>query len=326
MEGTLAHRTPKLLVAKLCLWLGWALFLAGLVSSQFLRALSGDHGGQTHPSPAVSWQVVRFAFAGMLLSIPGISIIRLGKRLSVETAEQVLLRDKRAPVLYLRSFRDDRDRSFWEGLVAIVLSAPRLFLASQEEHIAGVLGQVGPVIAIASARARHQALGAHRLYTTEEQWRDRVCELLTESRLVIILAPSTENAWWELAMASKLSRPSSILIWFPPRQSRNYDSFRRKVTGYLPYPLPPAQSPVQFVYFTEDWHARLSYYQHGNLRWDPTGVLVSITKPLIPFFDQNELLLPADRVADLGVLLGFALPFLGAIAGAFAASSTSIVK
>ncbi len=80
----------------------------------------------------------------------GVGCYRLGRKLKAESAEEILARDPRPPVLYLRSFHTD-------AKAATTVKEPRIpftpqlgigGLGTEEEQLAMVLDRIGPCVAI----------------------------------------------------------------------------------------------------------------------------------------------------------------------------------
>ena len=105
-----------------------------------------------------------------------IKLIQLGRRLQVPTADEVLARDARPPVLYLRSFRDDdATHAVFERWLL------RLNYRSEEE-LAATFAEVGPLVAVGRPGEVLPHLGAARFYFRDDEWKDRVAELMACQR------------------------------------------------------------------------------------------------------------------------------------------------
>jgi len=80
----------------------------------------------------------------------------------------------RQPVVYLRSFSDDRP--------AARLNGGR----TEEEHLAAVLEPVGPFVAVGRPGEPLPELGARRMYLKDAEWKDVVERLIRSAKLVVI--------------------------------------------------------------------------------------------------------------------------------------------
>jgi hypothetical protein len=105
-----------------------------------------------------------------------------------------------APVLYLRSFRDDEAAGMMIGKL------------TEEEHLAKVLSRIGPVVAIGRPREYRPRLGASRIYRTDEEWRGSVQLMLQSARLVVIRTGLSAGLLWEIESAVRMIPPHRLLV------------------------------------------------------------------------------------------------------------------
>jgi hypothetical protein len=130
------------------------------------------------------WQDIFERSVFQFICVPiGAWLIFLGKRLRSVTAAQLVEADERAPILYLRSFKDD------------FMAAE---FGTEEAHLAKALNQLGPVIAIGMPGERLSKLGACRLYVSHERWQEVAQALMAASRMVLLRAGATPGLQWEL--------------------------------------------------------------------------------------------------------------------------------
>ena len=130
-------------------------------------------------------------------------IHRFAQRLGRRGAHDLLARDQRPPVLFLRSFGDDRLR-----LRTAALGRPSLLgrlspnrFDSFEEVLTRHLGRYGPVVAINPPGTRLAPLGAARATIPHDQWQAQVHAWMDAARLVVIGSPPSEptpGLLWEL--------------------------------------------------------------------------------------------------------------------------------
>jgi len=190
-----------------------------------------------------------------------------GKRLCAITAHDLLAQDSRPPVIYLRSFNDDKVTK--EGTVSDIWDIFTTFLwdsQTEEELLVEVLTEIGPVIAIGIPGEELPELGAARLYVGDAEWRQVVHSHLERAKLVGLRLGDTPGFWWELEHSVKTLAPSQLLLIVPFQKSR-YDAFREKAAGHFPHPLPEyggvgffnfrrtrkLKSLRGLVYFKPDW-------------------------------------------------------------------------
>jgi hypothetical protein len=167
----------------------------------------------------------------------GALIFRAARRLAMLSADEVMRTDERPPVLYLRSFGDDRvkirsrrsGRRFWlEGLGGP--SHERF-----EEVLAWHLWTYGPLVTIAQPRRRRpqvvdemigalgveitgesRRLGAARQTLPAETWQRHVEYWLASARLIAVTLGRTEGLGWEIECLTRLGLWSKAVLIFPP--------------------------------------------------------------------------------------------------------------
>ena len=103
--------------------------------------------------------------------------------------------DVRAPVLYLRSFLDDRRLARRPFPVGRVVS-----FQTEEEQFAEAVRYLGPVVALGRPGERLPRLGAQRVYVKDAEWRQQVLSWLSRAALVVVHVPAapTEGLSWEI--------------------------------------------------------------------------------------------------------------------------------
>ncbi len=191
------------------------------------------------------------AVSGSLL-IFGFRLFQRAKRIEAPSATTVLSDDKRAPVLYLRSFEDDPKVAQRFGIAGFKLN-------NEEEDIADIVGKLGPFVAIGRPGEMLPYTGAARIYVGEGDWHARVRKLLSDARLVILRAGDTPGLWWEVEESAKAVNPERLIILVPLKE-REYGEFCRKAQNYLPCQLPeysgrriPATTLRGVLLFDADW-------------------------------------------------------------------------
>ena len=201
----------------------------------------------------------RWSRVAMFSIALGASNIVLGKRMRVAPASEVLRKDPRPPILYLRSFRDEG-----RGRPNIMPEDPfTVFAKSFEQKLADIVKPFGPFVAIGRPKKTPE-LGAARFYFDNNSWQCAVLELLKRSRLVILQAGSTEGLRWELVTAIQVLKPERLLIFLPfedrqrgKRGHKRYAKFRRWANTCLPHPLPENIKDSLFLFFGPGWAPHL---------------------------------------------------------------------
>jgi hypothetical protein len=171
------------------------------------------------------------------------SVLLIGRqwrwaRMRARLAPDVLANDSRAPVVYLRPFEVDRTARGFEGLIV------------------GALKDLGPVVAV--GRPDEQLPPASRIaraYVTDDQWQDRVSDLIGRARLVVAQIGTSEGLVWELIQAVHLLRPDQLLVCLGGRRDTNlrYQQFREQASPIFPRGLPDQIRGSGFITFGPDW-------------------------------------------------------------------------
>lgn len=243
---------------------GWSLILLGVVIALAgITLLFWFLSGKNGISP-VLW------FIGGLLNALGLGLaarlVHLGRRMLAQGVPELLNYDKRAPVLYLRPFKDDGVANFASSFLRSrrKLYFGGLFRRTYEQRLAHVLQYIGPFIAVGNPSENRPQLGAARLYVPDAKWKSTVSQLLDESQLVVLHAGESEGLLWELGEVFKIVNPLKIIISLPMDEKRGetiekarYEKFRERSADIFPHPLPEADSGAQFLYFDRDWNPSL---------------------------------------------------------------------
>lgn len=179
----------------------------------------------------------------VVVSRLGIGLLRTGWKYDAVRAERLLEEDTRAPVLYVRSFKDD-DKIIlgsgfrrWIQYVLVYLTA-----VSVEQELAFIMNRVGPVVAIGQPGELLPELGAARLYASDQEWRAKVTNLMRQARLVIVRAGSTANLEWEIDQAVQVVQRQR-LIFISWAQSDGAVTFDEDVERRFGRPQPADPDP-----------------------------------------------------------------------------------
>ncbi|HEX6984770.1 MAG TPA: hypothetical protein VF170_05305 [Planctomycetaceae bacterium] len=162
-------------------------------------------------------------FGSVLLTI-GVSSWRAVRRLTAVPAADVLARDGRPPVLFLRAFSDDALR-IAPPFLSLHVGKPFRF----EEKLALHLWPVGPVVAIGRPGERLPAFGACREYHSDDTWQARVIELAGEARCVLMLVGLTAGLAWETRTLRERGLLSKCLFLVPPDSK---EEVRRRISRF----------------------------------------------------------------------------------------------
>jgi hypothetical protein len=270
---------------------------------------------------AFGWRMVGVLLA-IALGIPGGLAYRFGASYSARSAAALTSIDSRPPVIYLRSFQDDPVAA--KGFTPHSALPFLEFANTEEEDLAGVMNEIGPFVAIGRPGERLPRTGAARMYVTDAEWRERVLQLISSARLVVIRAGYTNGLWWEVETAVKTVKAEK-LIFLLPFTAKQYEAFRLKANNYLPCSLPDYRpmnkrmleigSVRGFLYFEPNWtphYLELKPLKVGSLR--PLARIFKLT--LEPVFRQLNVpwKAPANWYIFLLLIVSpFAIAFLSLI-------------
>jgi hypothetical protein len=166
-----------------------------------------------------------------------------------------MLRDARPPVLYLRSFGDDRLK-----LLTATLGRPTLIerftlrrFDAFEEVIVRHLSRLGPVIAVNQPGTKLAPLGAARETIDSADWQSVVTAWMARSIMIVFVAPPsevTQGLRWELETVSANRHWNKTLIVIPPVPAedlqRRWQGFLGACARLFTSPL-PAEDPRALV-------------------------------------------------------------------------------
>lgn len=232
-----------------------------------------------------------------------------GRKFFQKPANKVLSEDKRPPVVYLRSFKDDKKAS----TPIRQLDWPVFF--TEEEYLVDVLNDFGPCVAIGQPGEKIPDLGAARMYLDDNEWQDKVRELLAASSLVVLRAGDTQNFFWEVEQSAKNVKPKNIIILIP-RVKKTFDQFRLRANQYFPKPLPEnigdpgafsgIASLYGYIYFDEDWTSHFIKFEFRIPYWqrrmaDPVQYI--IRDSFAPVYERSGMLVPKTEDSSLVVIL-----------------------
>ncbi len=194
----------------------------------------------------------------------GIFNLRLSRQHFAPNAEQLLQRDPRPPVLYLRPFdADDIDPippeplAYYtgEGTLEETLGAP------EEEQLALAMNELGPFIAIGKPYDILPKLGAARVRVSDEQWKAKVTEWVSRAQLIVLRVGFTKGVEWEVAHIVENAPPEKLVLLLPFTPATGYDTFRERMREHFNQDLPeikrrkwtPPLSVCGLLYFSSGW-------------------------------------------------------------------------
>ncbi len=221
------------------------------------------------------------------LYLGGRFVFNLGKKIAAHNAEYIMSKDERKPVLYLRSFLDDKNSNNYinESILNgdAFSSLDRLMQFStfrlpfikfssrtEEEEIAAGLYWVGLCIAAGIPGEKlPSGLGMARFYMEEENWEKEIGHLMQRAELVLMRAGTTMSFIKELEMAVKFVNPRKLLILLPigfeivEGKEKSFVQIANEILpkGFAKFNLSEnsKQKRRAVLWFHDDWNPELSY-------------------------------------------------------------------
>lgn len=246
---------------------------------------------------------VLFIVSGLFFSL-SIVMYRYGKKLTASTGKEVLSKDARPPVLYLRSFLDDDMTSTEiEGMLPYFIPH---FDKTEEEILARIFSRIGPCIAIGEPGEKLPKLGMARMYLDDQEWQSRVQDLISRASVVVIRVGHTKNVWWEIETAVKLVMPERLLFLLPfeggstlflQNVADDYGRFQREIEKYIPCKLPPYSasrvlkgSLTGVLFFESDWTPQIIAFDSISIgkRLSAKALLKESLKPFLKRFTKEN--------------------------------------
>jgi hypothetical protein len=145
--------------------------------------------------------------------------------------------------------------------------------------------QMGPLIFLMPRDKVLPDLGAARAYVGDDEWQDKVKDLLSQAQLVVLRAGETDNLLWEVETVARNVKPEKIIFLLPFSNKKSYYNFRQKVSPIFPKPFPERYrtslgmifgSVKGILYFAPDWTPRIVTL--GN----PFFLFDSFFMPVVP--------------------------------------------
>lgn len=230
-------------------------------------------------------------------------------------AKDIMAKDHRRPVLYLRSFEDEAHRAsafgrfdkYWHGfrgasegfyLVATKRIETKLLLGPyrQRSMRRSILGStrsmfdeqlvfaefmdlIGPYVAIGRPGEvfSNMDLGAAKEYVDDADWQRVVVDWIKDSAAIVLDVGTSKGFLWEIDQVVRAANPKRVLMILPWQQ-KHYESFVAATSGISPSQLPTMRPRSRLMTF--------------GLRWEPNVLVrpdddISLEGTLRPFVKQN---------------------------------------
>lgn len=241
-------------------------------------------------------------FAGFYLKRARLS----DRRIAAVTAQM----PEGVPVLYLRSFDDDKAAAVFRGDL------------TEEEQLVRALTPIGPVIAIGKPGESLPLAGAHRLYVTDDRWQAEVASLMQRARLIVIRSGLTPGLAWELDTVLRLDTPSKLMLLADSRAEivhllEQILKFNPAARTMVDLPRLRLGSMLGFVVFDASWRARLlplrRWWAYFSAKHEDGSLMyAAIVHSLRPLYAQlsvpaPRLKLDYKKIGTLTMLAGFVI-------------------
>jgi hypothetical protein len=199
-------------------------------------------------------------FIGSLLALVAVQAIGYGRGLVTPSAAEVLRRDERPPILFLRAFSDDRrELSELAGRIIVRPGQERTF----EETLSRTLEACGPVVAIGRPGELIAPAGAARESLGNETWRERVKDLMAQSKLIVMLMgvikkDVDDGLGWEVRTLFEMNMPEKTVLIAPQLPEAEVQERWNKYSEVSQGKLPLYQSGALLATFSSDWTCNVS--------------------------------------------------------------------
>ena len=165
-------------------------------------------GATFAPLPADAEQASTVLRLQQQLNLLGFFLVVRARRYFQVSADSLLAVDKRAPILFLRSFTDDERQQYGSSQRA-------LLDFSLEARLANHFHRFGPFIAIGSPKETIPQPGAARVLLSDDTWQSRVLEWMQAASVIIMYGGTTQWVNWELGKVIESGRATSLILMIP---------------------------------------------------------------------------------------------------------------
>lgn len=183
----------------------------------FFSVIAGDLAIRTTDVANNNYYYYIFIF---LLTYAAIAFYRWTFSRTLLAAPDLLSADRRPPVVYLRSFRDDEMTmragvSGWGRIHAMRFRVLGWRL-NLEEELADLFSEYGPFIAIQRKGERLKTLGASRAFIDDKEWQVVAADWMTEAGLIVVMTGDSAGLQWEIKWLEENGLLRKTVFLFPP--------------------------------------------------------------------------------------------------------------
>lgn len=202
------------------------------------------------------------------------AIISVALKLWTADGETVLKRDRRPPVVYLRSFELDGRVDLAGGRYSESSLIPtpigkfldygssleaKTWGQTVERSIADAFHSWGPVVSVGRPGELLAPVGSARIYYNDDEWRPNVQSLLSRAAVVIIQPWVSNSVIWEIDQALRLCDPRRVVLVFWEMNDEGYSRFHEiAAAAGLSLPSPAdRKNGEEIVLFDEHRRSRM---------------------------------------------------------------------
>jgi len=257
--------------------------LVALVSlARFTFPLFTSRFGRFSVTPDVAtsgvWLGVLYASAVLRLLLPMLL------RNTAIPVDELLSRDRRKPIVYLRSFAKEQAKAGlmkWTRFVRGSLDAPKgIYMFSRafgevgdgervrvmrllrtrrsrfDEQLifAHAMSAEGPYIAIGRPGGcfSNMDLGAAKKYVSDDEWQATILQWLSQCAGVVVEAADSDGLGWEIGQVLRIVPPTCVLV-ICPHTEQEYRRFTRAYGMLFVKGLPEARPKSRLLTFDGSW-------------------------------------------------------------------------
>ncbi len=202
---------------------------------------------------AIGMVGVYFVYSGRYISYQGRCLLPL-------PAEELLKKDKRSPILYLRPFDlDESPQDFLNNENKIT---------AQENYIINFFSGLGPIVTIGKPGEVIPSRGASRIYLNSSNWKNNVSNFLEKTKFVLLVLGFSPGILYEAKLVVKRIPPNRILLYIPVSDNRH--EILKNLSKVFPMRTIPniehaINSIYLFVYFDKNWNPYVVSDSDGTL-------------------------------------------------------------
>lgn len=173
----------------------------------------------------IAWLILHNVAEGIRgligLFVPAsVFLFYLARRQNLPTLDSVVSKDRRPPVVYLRSFSQ-------EGLPFVYVVGDELkqytanfmnnYKVSLEQYLSRTITEtIGPFVALGNPEDYLAPEGAFRAYASDKEWQNMFCQLAKSAAIILMQTGRSDNLKWELNTIRSAGLHGKLLIITPP--------------------------------------------------------------------------------------------------------------